>query len=122
MSIQNHQLHKGQTSDQLPRTDWFGPDTDPTIPGPYECSTTGDEKGHIFQRRWDGTHWISSVTFAPTTVRMHWRGVKPGSVEIGLYNSAIRVLLRESKPAIGAPFDASSAVLVRYNPLNPSHP
>lgn len=90
MAIQNHQQFKGQTSDSYPRTDWFGPEVDPTVPGDYECSTTGDGLGHIFRRRWSGTQWISSVTFAPTSVRMHWRGIKPGCISINVYHSAIR--------------------------------
>lgn len=93
MAIQNHQQFKGQTSDSHPRTDWFSPSIDPTIPGDYECSTTGDGLGHIFRRRWNGTQWISSVTFLPTSVRMHWRGIKPGGAPIDLYNPALRVYL-----------------------------
>lgn len=83
-------------ADNLERTDWFGPNDDPTIPGLYECSTMADDRGHVFQRRWDGEQWVNSVTGLPTKVRMHWRGVKPGTVEIGLYPSAVRVHLRDT--------------------------
>ncbi len=82
MAIQNHQNHTGQTSDGLARTEWFNPSVEPTIAGPYEC-TTGS--GHIFTRTWSGQHWISPITGAPTTVRLMWRGVVPGSVECTRY-------------------------------------
>lgn len=80
----------------LPRTDWFNPEVNPTIPGSYECSSLNNEKGFVFQRRWDGEQWVSSVTRLPTVVRMYWRGIQPGSIEIGLYPSALRLMLRDS--------------------------
>jgi hypothetical protein len=87
----------------LPRTDWFNPEVDPTIPGNYECTSLANESGFVFQRRWDGEQWISSVTRLPTKVRMFWRGIEPGSIDIGQYPSQIRLLLREtSTPAQAA--------------------
>lgn len=82
-----------QTSDGLTRTDWFLPSVEPTVPGSYEC-TTGS--GHVFRRTWAGATWISPVNGAPTTVRMMWRGVVPGSISIGTYPSALRNDLRDS--------------------------
>jgi hypothetical protein len=80
----------------LPRTDWFAPDVDPTIPGDYECSVAANELGLVFVRRWNGTTWVSSVTFQPTTVRMFWRGVEPGA-SIALYPASMRAVLMPSK-------------------------
>lgn len=80
----------------LPRTDWFAPTVDPTLAGDYECSTTGDDYGHIFTRRWDGAQWVSSVTMQPTTVRMSWRGVVPGA-SIAMYPASMRAVLMPSK-------------------------
>lgn len=100
-------------ADNLQRTDWFKPDEDPTIPGLYECSTMADDRGHVFQRRWDGEQWVNSVTGLPTKVRMHWRGVKPGTVEIGLYPSAVRVHLRETYTAHAILQDQNNSVRAR---------
>ncbi len=93
MAIQNNERFAGQTSDGLVRTDWFDPSVQPTIAGPYEC-TTGS--GHIFMRTWAGATWLSSINNAPTTVRMTWRGVVPGSIPVEQYPAAKRDELRLS--------------------------
>lgn len=76
--------------DDFERTEWFDKDVDPTIPGPYECTThTGG--GFVCQRIWTGATWLSNVTGKPTTVKMPWRGVKPGSIGVNVYPLATRV-------------------------------
>lgn len=76
-----------EADDGLDRTDWQDQNTDPTIPGQYECSTGG---GYIFLRIWTGVTWLSTVNGAPTTVKMPWRGVKPGSIDVSAYPPAKR--------------------------------
>lgn len=87
MAIQRHESFSGQTSDGLTRTEWFNPDKNPTIAGPYEC-TTGS--GYVFMRTWNGADWISPVSGQPTTVRMQWRGLVPDSIELRHYNVGVR--------------------------------
>jgi hypothetical protein len=83
-------------SDGLRRTPFFDAAVLPTIPGEYECATGG---GHIFRRTFDGTTWLSSVDNKPTTVRMTWRGVEPGSVaDLRLYPKSIWSLLTGPAP------------------------
>lgn len=80
-----------QASDGLRRTEFFGADILPAIPGYYECSTGS---GYVFKRMWDGVNWISPVNGQITTVRMPWRGIEPESVEIESYLPIFRALLR----------------------------
>ncbi len=75
----------------LPRTDWFAGDVKPTIAGSYECRTGG---GHIYNRTWTGTTWLSSLTQIPTSVQADWRGVVPNSVDIKIYPISVRLLLQ----------------------------
>lgn len=79
-----------KTSDGLQRTDWFGPEVSPTVPGLYECCVSASDGGYIFQRRWNGTDWISTITHEPTKVRMYWRGVVTGSISTNAYAAATR--------------------------------
>jgi len=88
-----------EADDGLERTDWQDEKTDPTLPGQYECSTGG---GYIFMRIWTGVTWLSTVNGAPTTVKMPWRGVKPGSLPVEHYPAAKRDDLLASLAAIGA--------------------
>ena len=74
----------------LTRTAWFEPEIDPTIPGPYECVTGG---GYVFQRKWNGTSWLSSVDGNPSTLRMPWRGVIPGTAAPTQYSRSTRETL-----------------------------
>jgi hypothetical protein len=83
-------------ADGLTRTDWFGPEVAPTVVGEYEAKTGG---GHVFKRRWTAHGWINSITGLPSTAPLEWRGVVPGSVEIGRYPSPLRIELRDSLPS-----------------------
>lgn len=105
-----------QASDGLRRTEFFGPNELPTIPGFYECSTGS---GYVFKRMWDGANWISPVNGQVTTVRMPWRGVEPESIEIGSYSSTLRIALRddcEVRKTIPCP---TSAILAPATPEAP---
>lgn len=88
-----------EADDGLDRTDWLDQNLDPTIPGPYECATGGL---HIFHRTWTGATWLSPITGIPSKVRMPWRGVKPGSVPVEKYPSAVRGELLASLVALEA--------------------
>jgi hypothetical protein len=79
-------------NDTFQLTDWFDGAVDPTIPGPYEC-TTNTAGGYVCQRIWTGATWLSNVTGAPTTVRLPWRGIVPGSVPVVSYPAGTQVSL-----------------------------
>ena len=88
-----------QADDGLDRTDWQSQDSEPTIPGPYECATGGL---HVFMRTWTGVTWLSPITGIPTKVRMAWRGIKPGSVPVEKFPGAVRQELLASLEALKA--------------------
>lgn len=96
--------------DTLQRTEWFNGSVDPTIPGPYEC-TTNTAGGFVCERTWTGATWLSNVTGAPTTVRLPWRGVVPGSIGINAYPLATRVGLVVPESATHALLTEKSAAL-----------
>jgi hypothetical protein len=77
-------------ADDFPRTDWFGPETKPTVPGEYEARTGG---GHVFRRKWTEKGWINSITGLVSNAPLDWRGVQPYSVTIALYPMTLRGLL-----------------------------
>ena len=79
--------------DGLARTDWQDPASIPTIPGSYEAVTGG---GHIFKRKYDGKTWYSAVNNEPSTVQMPWRGVVPGSIDLGRYDSVTKTFIHLS--------------------------
>lgn len=97
-------------SDGLQRTEWFSPDVNPTISGQYECSTGG---GYVFLRIWTGTTWLSPINGSPTSVRMNWRGVKPGSVPVMRYPAAKHEELRASLPQ----FSVASNISIAFVPM-----
>lgn len=80
------------TTDTLQRTDWFT-EQDPTIPGQYEVKIGSGDGGHVFRRRFDGKTWFNSVTNEPSTLRIPWRGVVPGSITVDRYPNATREVL-----------------------------
>lgn len=86
-----------QADDGLDRTDWQPQDLEPTLPGPYECATAGM---YIYMRTWTGVTWLSPITGIPTKVRMAWRGIKPGSVPVEKFPSAVRDDLTASLEAL----------------------
>lgn len=65
------------SGDDLQRTDWQDPETQPTIAGDYEAQTAG---GHIFKRKYDGAHWRNAITGLISTVQLPWRGIVPGTL------------------------------------------
>lgn len=77
-------------TDDLQRTDWQDPESAPAVAGAYEAQTGG---GHVFRRTWNGTTWLSSIDNAPSGLKMPWRGVVPGSVQINRYDSMTQRLL-----------------------------
>jgi len=81
----------GTVNDGLERTDWFDGDTCPTVVGEYEAVTGG---GHVFRRKWDGAGWVNTVNNLPTTVKMPWRGLVPGSLSLERYALYTRMQLK----------------------------
>lgn len=86
----NFKRKPGLDPDDLVRTDWMPGDINPTIPGMYAARTGG---GHIFPRKWDGVTWRSSIDGSPTTVRMEWRGLEPGTIDLMEYDAATRMII-----------------------------
>ena len=80
-------------ADDLPRTNWFGPDTEPTIPGEYEARTGG---GHVFRRKWTENGWINSITGLISKAPLDWRGVQPGGISPDGYPRSMRDELAQS--------------------------
>ena len=80
-------------ADDFPRTDWFGPETKPTISGEYEARTGG---GHVFRRKWTEQGWINSITGLISTAPLDWRGVEPGGIDASLYPRSLRDELAQS--------------------------
>lgn len=99
MKHTTYRPHEPQVSDDLQRTAWQDEDTPPTIAGQYECATGG---GHIFVRIYTGVTWLSTVNGQPTTVKMPWRGVKPGSVDVSRYPAPKHPELLNSLEALEA--------------------
>ena len=83
-------------ADDLPRTNWFGPDTEPTIPGEYEARTGG---GHVFRRKWTENGWINSITGLISKAPLDWRGVQPVVELLDRYPYRMHTTLIVSTPA-----------------------